>query len=209
MTVWTQLKSLKLNGVWDSEPVGSREETGSSVVQGLIAALPQMPRIATIKMFIEPHFGVRDIFIDLYLGPSTAVTEYFEQWEELPFVPDSNNGLARLVCVSIPGQLAAELQDVVWRNRGLVVSVFRLPGDRYGIWQEEDDPDDFGDPDTFYDGWTWDRSPDGYGGVCQQWNREKDAWDCFFWEWEEPSYETLKTYPVLPTRAHELQTTTA
>lgn len=196
---WPQLKTLRLVGMFDSAPVGSRKETGSRVVQCLIALLPLMPRIVTVEIDIEPYSEYQEMFVDLYLGSSPTATHFTDR-RDAPFVPDPSNGIAKLSGFSISGQLAAELQDVVWRSRGRMVSVFRLPGNKYGIWLEEDDPDDPGDLDDFYDGWDWDRAPRGYFKKCQQWNREKDAWECFRWEWTTVRHGAFTTYPARPKR---------
>lgn len=190
--IWPQLNTLELCGIFDAAPVGSRKETGSSVVQGLIGCLPKMPKIHTVKIEIEPNIGLMAMAINLYLGTSNAA-ECLTTEEKVPFVPDTNNAIARFSRVSIPGHLASELQDVVWRYHGLVVSVFYLSGDfdddYYGL------ADGLGDQDSFYDGWDWDGSPDHYWHY-QQWNREKDAWECFGFNVKRD--DSLEIFPILP-----------
>lgn len=186
---WPQLKTLKLGGMFNSAPVGSRKETGSDVVQGLIGCLPKMPKILTVKIDIEPYFGCVGMAINLYLGTS-PVAECLTTAEMVPFFPDTKNGIARFSRVSIPGHLANELQDVVCRYHGLLVSVFYLSGDFY---DEYHGLTDGGDPDSFYDGWDWGSLPDHYWHY-QQWNREKDAWECFGFSYK-PGL-SLELFPV-------------
>ncbi|KAL1854483.1 snoRNP complex protein [Diaporthe australafricana] len=133
-TAWPQLKTLKLGGIFDSEFDWNREYTGTRVVEGLIGALPNMPRITTISIDIEPTDGWMRMSIDMCFGSSTLPSRMID--EKVPFVPGTNKGLATLSGLAISGSLASNLQDTVQYHHGLKLAVFRVPGSRWGEIQE-------------------------------------------------------------------------
>ncbi|KAK2603231.1 hypothetical protein N8I77_009702 [Diaporthe amygdali] len=123
-TLWPHLKTLKLTGgMFDSAPIGSRRENGSSVLRGLIKALPNMPKIITVTIIMKPSVERSHFSFDVYLRTS-SVPKRLSIWSRLPFVPRVNTGFAMISEVTVPGQLVTELQDTVQRYQGQELVVF-------------------------------------------------------------------------------------
>lgn len=123
-TLWPHLKTLKLTGgMFDSAPIGSRRENGSSVLRGLIKALPNMPKIITVTIIMKPSVERSHFSFDVYLRTS-SVPKRLSIWSRLPFVPCVNTGYAIISEVAVPGQFVTELQDTVRRYQGQELAVF-------------------------------------------------------------------------------------
>lgn len=177
-TLWPHLRILKLGGLFDAAPAGSRKAMGCIVVKALIGMLSKMPSIITVNIDLVPMVGWKEMKVDMYLGPDPASEGLNTRaGMRIPFEPDEKNGVANLGRVSVPGYLVVWLKDAVWRHQRRKLAVFCTPNpeikyDHSGAlnFPDESDPDQ---------GWAWGMHSWSLNDKYKQWNQEKEDWDRF------------------------------
>lgn len=173
-SVWPHLARLELRGFLDQYNDGSdgtvdrRERACSDMLEGLVAALPSMPKLTGADICFAKTRGFDWAFsFRMDLTPRRN-TEWHDtdishpMCSEDPLVPcaslpTSIGGSAKAHRITLPGHLVSELQNTVWEHRRLELAVFcckenKGKADRIlGILKT--------DP------------------YCTIWNRETDTWD--------------------------------
>lgn len=168
--MWPNLKKLKLVGFVDfrlMDPESDMDEddtnalideTGISVIEALIAALPCMPKATKlhVKLLCFTRLRMKELRIRIHLG-NIARAEKAGKILHCgdKFVPNSTNGVARVEGMELPAGLAAELQDIVRSHRRQELEVFACTDVWYSYRREPHCP-------------------------CTQWNRRTGSWDQVF-----------------------------
>lgn len=168
--IWPNLKVLKLVEAVDLEDqdngthadeidayYAAAEESGNAIIEALITALPSMPKATDFQFRVICRRFDKGFQIFIHLG-NLARTQGTAKI--LPcsdsFVPNSNNGVARVTGIYLPGGATVQLQDAVRCHRRQELEVFACGA-----------------------GWSYDRrKPDGQ---CAHWNRRTEDWDRVFW----------------------------
>lgn len=168
-TIWPNLKRIKLVGLvyiplvnkWymDEEDANAvADENGSSVIKALILALPNMPKLTRvqIKLFFNAVYIPKAFEASIHLG-NIARTEKASSLQHCgdKFVPNSDNGVARVGGIYLPGELAARLQDAVRLHRRQELEVFTCTENGYYYHRKPHRP-------------------------CAVWNRRTESWDPIF-----------------------------
>lgn len=133
-------------------------ETGSSVIEALITVLPNMPKVTKIQieLLFNSYYLPEAFEAKIHLGNIARR----EEAGNLPhcggnFVPNSNNGVAQVGGISLPGELAARLQDAVRCHRRQELEVCACTEDWHYYWRKPHHP-------------------------CTMWNRRTESWDPVF-----------------------------
>lgn len=169
-TMWPNLKTIKLMGdvpfeqpqdgsqMDEDDAVAFADKNGREVIEALIMAVPSMPKATKfrIRMNFQEGYPKKASEVSIHLG-NVARTK--NTAKPLPcvdtFVPSSNNGVAKVDGISLPGDLAAQLQDVVRCHRRQELEVFACTEDGHYYGRKPHVP-------------------------CVQWNRKTDSWDPVF-----------------------------
>lgn len=151
-------EEIHLAGQWDMEM-----RVDGDFLRGLIACMPQMPRLTTVQMRFKHGWDRR---ICMELGARTSTNKELmrkpaalgvSRPRKLPVSPCSplatDSGIVKAHNIALPSGLVTELQDTVWRARGLNLAVFRC--------SETLESFDFRPP-------------------CTKWDRETDSWEPAF-----------------------------
>lgn len=182
---WPKLKEMKLSGLLDEPHIGSNQaqtivnQGCADLLTGLVAALPSMPELTTIRVCLRPAKPHRWGFtLSMDFGT------WLRSWDDIPkpdsptylpnegplkpcsnsLLPVSASAVAIVEAnmfheqpIDVPGSVVTELQDTVRRYRQLELAVFQCGLDhKYGArrWM-----DDF---------------------PCTQWNPQTRSWDPVF-----------------------------
>lgn len=169
-TTWPNLKKLKLKGVEDltlMDPVFDMDEddtnalvdeTSISVIRALITALPCIPKAKDVhvKILCRTNWHNKGFKVKIHLGNFTRAEKAGKMLHcGDKFVPDSTNGVAKMEGIELPGDVAAEMQDVVRSYARQELEVFACTEVGYCYTREPHRP-------------------------CMQWNRQAGRWNPVF-----------------------------
>lgn len=173
-SVWPQLARLDLMGFLDQYNDGSdgavdrRERACSDMLEGLVVALPSMPRLmgADIRFWQTRGYNW-SFFFRMDLTPRTKT-----EWQDMTIphqlcskgpvlpcgsLPSCICGVVQAHRITLPGQLVTELQNTVRQHRRLELPVFCCKEDL----GKEDPVLGYVRTETY----------------CKVWNRETGSWD--------------------------------
>lgn len=171
-SVWPHLGKLKLRGIVDQYDTGfdgaldNKAQANSDLLEGLVVALPSMPKLTNLDVRIREPNGrcfmdwdsVFRIDLDLRRGMESHGCVKPEPWcSKLPVIPcgplpTSVGAIATAHLVTLPGSRVTELQAAVWKHRRLELAVFCCGGGEERGFSEP-------------------------APCCTTWNRKTDTWD--------------------------------
>lgn len=167
-TVWPRLKDIELVGVVDVNyfeglPVSTAERAAadkicSSITEALAMAVPSMPKATAFRVKMSFKGADSTAFnISMHLGnvkPTAKPAKMLHCGSK--FVSNSNNGVAKVVGMYIPGSLSTKLQEAVRHHRRQELEVFYC-SEEY-VFRTSREP----------------HRP------CSQWNQGTESWDPVF-----------------------------